>query len=77
MDDFRAGSLPTLAQMVAGGLGLTLLPSIAIPIEARRGAGLATRPFRAPAPFRTIGLAWRPSSAKKRHFVDLGELFRL
>jgi len=74
VDDFRAGSLPTLAQMVAGGLGMTLLPRIAIPIEAQRGAGLVTRPFRAPAPFRTIGLAWRPSSAKKKQFASLGEL---
>lgn len=76
VDDFRAGSLPTLAQMVASGLGMTLLPRIAVPVEARRGAGLVTRPFRAPAPFRTIGLAWRPSSAKKRQFVNLGNLIR-
>lgn len=76
VDDFRAGSLPTLAQMVASGLGMTLLPRVAVPIEARRGSGLVTRPFRAPVPFRTIGLAWRPSSAKKRHFVDLGQLIR-
>jgi LysR family hydrogen peroxide-inducible transcriptional activator len=76
VDDFRAGSLPTLAQMVASGLGMTLLPRIAIPVEAGRGAGLVTRPFRAPAPFRTIGLAWRPSSAKKRPFVELGRLMR-
>jgi len=76
VDDFRAGSLPTLAQMVASGLGMTLLPRIAIPIEAGRGAGLVTRPFRAPAPFRTIGLAWRPSAAKKQQFVNLGKLMR-
>lgn len=72
--DFRAGSLATLAQMVASGLGMTLLPRIAVPVEASRGAGLVTRPFRAPAPFRTIGLAWRPTSVKKRSFVELGEL---
>jgi len=58
---FRATSLATLAQMVAGGSGITLLPKIAVELENRRGL-LAIRPFAKPVPHRTIGLAWRRRS---------------
>ncbi|HEY3353609.1 MAG TPA: LysR substrate-binding domain-containing protein [Polyangia bacterium] len=58
---FRATSLATLAQMVASGAGVTLLPALAVPTESRR-ASLRVRPFAAPAPHRTIVLAWRPRS---------------
>jgi LysR family hydrogen peroxide-inducible transcriptional activator len=60
--EFRATSLTTLAQMVAGGAGITLLPEIAAKTEADR-AGLVLRPFDAPAPSRTIALVWRRRSA--------------
>lgn len=60
--EFRATSLTTLAQMVAGGAGITLLPEIAAPTEADR-AGLRLRRFEAPAPSRTIALVWRKRSA--------------
>ena len=56
--EFRATSLSTLAQMVAGGAGVTLLPEIAVPTEAKR-AELSIRPFAQPAPSRTIALVWR------------------
>jgi len=59
--EFRATSLSTLVQMVAGGAGLTLLPSLAVPTEARR-AKLAVRPFTDPAPSRTVALVWRKRS---------------
>jgi LysR family hydrogen peroxide-inducible transcriptional activator len=59
--EFRATSLSTLAQMVAGGAGVTLLPQLAVATEATR-IGLRTRPFAEPAPHRTIGLVWRRSS---------------
>ncbi len=59
--EFRATSLSTLAQMVAGGAGVTLLPEIAVSTEARR-AELSIRRFVQPAPRRTIVLAWRKRS---------------
>jgi LysR family hydrogen peroxide-inducible transcriptional activator len=55
---FRATSLSTLTQMVAGGAGVTLLPALSVDVENRRGE-LALRPFAAPAPSRTLVLAWR------------------
>jgi LysR family hydrogen peroxide-inducible transcriptional activator len=59
--EFRATSLTTLTQMVAGGAGVTLLPRLAVGAEAKR-AGLRVRRFKAPAPHRTIALAWRKRS---------------
>jgi len=58
---FRATSLPTLCQMVAGGGAVTLLPQMAVALENRRGQ-LCIRAFARPAPQRTIVLAWRPTS---------------
>jgi LysR family hydrogen peroxide-inducible transcriptional activator len=56
--EFRATSLTTLAQMVSGGAGVTLLPALAVPTEAKR-AGLQVRRFVKPAPHRTIALVFR------------------
>ena len=71
--DFRASSLTTLVQMVAGGAGLTLLPELALAVEAKT-AELVIVPFRAPAPRRTIGLAWRAASQRGDEFRAMGEL---
>lgn len=59
--EFRATSLSTLAQMVAGGAGVTLLPELAIPTESRR-AELVVRPIAPPVPHRTLALVWRRST---------------
>ena len=73
--EVRATSLPTLVQMVAGGLGVTLLPESAADalVQARGPVGLAE--FSQP-PGRTIGLAWRTSSARLREFRLLAETMR-
>jgi len=60
--EFRSTSLATLVQMASAGRGVTLLPSIALPVENRRGQ-LVVRPFSPPGPGRTIVLAWRRGSA--------------
>jgi LysR family hydrogen peroxide-inducible transcriptional activator len=59
--EFRATSLSTLAQTVATGAGVTLLPLLSVGTEARHGA-LRLRPFAAPAPHRTLALVWRPGA---------------
>lgn len=74
--DIQATSLPTLTQLVAGGQGVTLLPASAVAVEARAGVGLTTRPLRAPAPRRTVVLAWRRSSARAAHFAELARHLR-
>ena len=62
--DFRATSLETLRQMVAAGLGVTLLPRLAAEGPFASARGLTTRPFAPPAPSRVIGAAWRRSSSR-------------
>lgn len=71
--DFRASSLATLVEMVASGIGVTLLPSLAL-ASVKRTAGLALIPFGSKGPARTIGLAYRRSSARAEEFALLGAL---
>lgn len=73
INTFGASSLSTLVQMVANGLGMTLLPELAVPLESRRGDIRLMR-FADPEPQRVIGLAWRKSSPRKRHFEELGRM---
>jgi len=73
IDTFGASSLTTLVQMVSSGLGLTLLPEISLGVEARNGA-LNLMRFAEPEPSRTLGLAWRATSPRKRDFVAFGQL---
>jgi LysR family hydrogen peroxide-inducible transcriptional activator len=70
--ELRATSLATLVPMVAGGLGVTLLPEMAAPslISKRGGVGVAAF---GEHPGRTIGLAWRMSSARGREFRMLAD----
>jgi LysR family hydrogen peroxide-inducible transcriptional activator len=70
---FRATSLATLAQMVAGGDGITLLPRLAVEVENRRGA-LVVRRFRAPAPYRTVVLVWRRGTALEDALRQVAEI---
>ncbi len=61
---FRATSLETLRQMVAAGLGITLLPRLAAEGPFASARGLTVRPFSPPAPSRVIGAAWRRSTSR-------------
>lgn len=72
---FRATSLPTLVQMASAGRGVTLLPSIAVPVENRRSQ-LVIRRFAPPGPGRTIALAWRRGSALAPSLTRLGASIR-
>jgi len=73
IDTFGASSLSTLVQMVANGMGLTLLPEISIDHETRHG-GIHLMRFAEPEPKRILGLAWRSTSPRKRDFNELGKL---
>ena len=75
MNTFGVSSLATVVQMVANGLGLTLLPEISIPHETARGNVKLVR-FAHPEPKRIIGLAWRRSSPRARDFQALGEIIK-
>jgi LysR family hydrogen peroxide-inducible transcriptional activator len=66
-----ATSLATLIQMVASGHGVTLIPEIATDVEIR-DQRLKLLRFAEPQPSRTIGIAWRRTSARKAGFTALG-----
>jgi LysR family transcriptional regulator, hydrogen peroxide-inducible genes activator len=68
-----ATSLATVMQMVANGYGVTLLPEIAAGVEASDNRVELLR-FVEPQPARTVGLAWRRTSPRKRDFAALGEI---
>jgi LysR family transcriptional regulator, hydrogen peroxide-inducible genes activator len=63
-EDFRATSLETLRQMVVAGLGLTLLPELAVESPFGSQRGLTIRQFGKPVPTRTVGAVWRKSSTR-------------
>ena len=73
IDTFGASSLSTIVQMVANGLGLTLLPEISIDLESRH-ADIKLMRFAEPEPSRVFGLAWRATSSRKSDFDELGRL---
>jgi LysR family hydrogen peroxide-inducible transcriptional activator len=75
-DEVRAASLATLVQMVASGLGVTLLPLSAVDVEVRDRAELAVRAFQKPPPTRELGLLWRRASPQAEEFRLLGERLR-
>ena len=62
--DYRATSLETLRQMVAAGVGVTLLPELATRGPFGSGQGLAVKTFARPVPSRTVGAVWRKSSTR-------------
>lgn len=70
-DAFAATSLHTLVQMVAGGLGITLLPRLALQAGVADGADVAVRRLAGPGAWRTLGLAWRPNAARAADFRAL------
>lgn len=69
---FSATSLSTIVQMVAGDLGVTLLPQLALDAGLTQGTGLKTIPMAQGSPARDIGLVWRQSSARHADFRHLG-----
>ncbi|MCG6857873.1 MAG: hydrogen peroxide-inducible genes activator [Salaquimonas sp.] len=73
INTFGASSLSTIVQMVANGMGMTLLPEIAVDLETRHQR-VGLKRFAEPQPFRSIGLAWRRRSPRKPDFMALGSL---
>ncbi len=71
-----ATSLATLVQLVSGGIGVTLVPETALPVETRRAPNLGLHRFAAPAPFRRIGLGFRSRSPRADEFEALAESVR-
>lgn len=72
-DGMEATSLLTLLQMVESGMGIALLPEIAVKGGLLNGSKLVARPLAPPAPHRTIALVARTSTAYSEEFIVLSE----
>jgi LysR family hydrogen peroxide-inducible transcriptional activator len=73
-DGFAATSLHTLVQMVAGNLGVTLIPRLAVEAGIIEGTGIELRPMDGAGGWRTIGLAWRPNAPRATDYRALGQV---
>lgn len=72
---FRATSLETLRQMVAAGVGITLLPRLAVEPPVADVDGIRLLRFADPAPSRRIAMVWRPTSAARNLLPRIARLF--
>jgi LysR family transcriptional regulator, hydrogen peroxide-inducible genes activator len=67
-----ASSLSTLVQMVSAGMGVTLIPEMAVAVETRSASVSVTR-FKDPQPSRTIGMIWRRTSPLAGQLLQISE----
>lgn len=75
-DGFRATSLETLRQMVAAGVGITLLPTLAVQPPVAPSPDVRLLPFKGRAPSRDVAMVWRRSSAMGGFLAQLAQEFR-
>lgn len=68
-------SLSTLVQMVGAGIGVTLIPEMAVAVEIRSAAVSVAR-FDTPQPSRTIGMVWRKTSPLADQLAQIAEVVR-
>ena len=71
----EGSSLSTLVQMVGAGMGVTLIPEIAMSLEAR-SSDVSIVKFPKPAPKRTIGMVWRTTNPLSVQLTKIGEIVR-
>ena len=74
-DLMEGSSLSTLVQMVGAGIGVTLIPQMAIAVETRIAAVSIAR-LPEPRPVRTIGLVWRRKNPLGKQFATLIDILR-
>lgn len=68
-----ANSLSTLVQMVSVGMGVTLIPEMAVTLE-RRSSSVSLARFKDPQPSRTIGMIWRKTSPLAAQILTISEV---
>lgn len=71
----EGSSLSTLVQMVGAGMGLTLLPEMALPLETRM-AQVSVARFPPPSPARRIGMVWRKTNPLAEKLMEVGAIVR-
>ena len=71
----EGNSLTTLVQMVSSGMGVTLIPEMALPLETR-SADVSIARFPHPRPKRTIGMVWRKTNPLSDQLMQIGAIVR-
>ncbi|WP_151717683.1 hydrogen peroxide-inducible genes activator [Gemmobacter serpentinus] len=74
-DLMEGSTLATLVQMVGAGIGVTLIPQMAVPIETR-SAAVAVFRLPEPRPKRRIGLVWRRTNPLAAQFTGIADVIR-
>ncbi|MFP7674120.1 LysR substrate-binding domain-containing protein [Marivita sp. S0852] len=72
--DYEGTSLDTLRQMVATGMGVSLMPALYVKSEVTHQDLVVARPFRGTPPSRTIGMIWRKGTSREDEFRLLAEI---
>ncbi|WP_111979966.1 hydrogen peroxide-inducible genes activator [Algibacillus agarilyticus] len=72
---FSATSVHTLIQMMQQGIGASYLPKMAIDNDILKNTDLVCRPLAGSA-YREIGIVWRPTTARLKTFMEIGELIK-
>ncbi|MBA3069349.1 MAG: hydrogen peroxide-inducible genes activator [Hyphomonas sp.] len=75
-EQVAATSLGTLVNMVAGGLGVSLIPRLAADNGLALGPDVAIRSFVTPIVGRQVGIAWKAGSPRAAEARQLGEFVR-
>ena len=71
----EGSSLSTLVQMVSAGMGVTLIPEMAVGLETR-SADVSVARFPRPGPSRTIGMVWRKTNPLSDQLMQIGTIVR-
>lgn len=77
LTNFEGTSLDTLRQMVAMGMGHTFLPGLYAKNVSQKEKSIKMFEMKDRKLFRTVGMIWRKSSARKREFEQLGDHVRM
>ncbi|MDH5661187.1 MAG: LysR substrate-binding domain-containing protein, partial [Gammaproteobacteria bacterium] len=73
---FQATSLETLRHMIGEGMGMTLMPELAVPTKTTKADRVRYLEFSDPKPNRRIGMLYRKNSYREETFINMSELIK-
>lgn len=73
---YKATSLETLRHMVGEGIGMTLMPELAVPAKTRKTDTVRYIEFSDPKPNRQIGMLYRKNNYREEAFIKINELIK-
>lgn len=73
---YQATSLETLRHMIGEGMGMTLMPELAVPTKTTKADSIRYLEFSDPKPNRRIGMLYRKNSYREEMFDNISELIK-